>query len=47
MTTEKLFSDTIRMSLRGERVKVGTDWFDSINSQDAEVIYFYLHCLKR
>ena len=35
------------MSLRGERLKVGRDWFDSINSQDGEVIYFYLHSPKK
>lgn len=43
---EKLFRDTIRMSLRGERVKVGMDWLDSISFQDAQVIYFCLPCLN-
>lgn len=34
------------MTLRGERLKVEMDCFDLINSQNGEVIYFYLHCPK-
>ena len=33
--SKELFWDTIRMSLRGERVKIRMDWLDSINFQDA------------
>lgn len=41
---EKLFSATITIFLRGEKVKVECTGLIQFNYQDAEVIYFYIHC---
>lgn len=47
MTTQRNYFETqLDYLLEEKMLKVGMDWFDSHNSQDGEVIYFYLHCLK-
>lgn len=47
LTTERnYFEIQLECLFREERLKVGRDWFDSINSQDGEVSCFYLHSPK-